>query len=110
MDWSGRTTISLSSGAPRRTARFASLSHGPTGSRSNLSPSLQTLTLGFELVLDAVGKTRRAGEVQRHCPMQTDAQQPIEPDKMIHVGVRHEDMADAKELPGRQRGQIAESE
>jgi len=26
------------------------------------------------------------------------------------VGVRHEDMADAKELAGRQRGQIAEIE
>src|SRR5215831_10914749 len=47
MDWSGRMTISLSSGAPRRTARFASLSHGPTGSRSNFSPSLQTLTRSF---------------------------------------------------------------
>ena len=42
--------------------------------------------------------------------MQTDAQQPIEPDKMIHVSVRHEDMADAKEEAGRQRGQIAEIE
>ena len=53
---------------------------------------------------------RRADEMQRHCPMQTDAQQPIEPDKMIHVGVRHEDMTDAKELAGRERGQIAEIE
>jgi len=66
--------------------------------------------IGFEFVLDAVGKTRRADEMQRHCPMQTDAQQPIEPDKMIHVGVRDEGMADAKELAGRQRGQIAEIE
>jgi hypothetical protein len=55
----------------------------------------------------AVGKTRRADE---DCPMQTDAQRPIEPDKMIDVGVRHEDMADAKEEAGRQRGQIAEIE
>ena len=66
--------------------------------------------IGFELVLDAVGKTRRADEMQRHCPMQTDAQQPIKPDKMIHVGVRDEGMADAKELVGRERGQIAEIE
>jgi hypothetical protein len=66
--------------------------------------------IGFELVLDAVGKPRRADEMQRHCPMQTDAQQPIEPDKMIHVGVRHEDMTDAKELAGRKRRQIAEIE
>jgi len=29
---------------------------------------------------------------------------------MIHVGVRYEGMADAKELAGRQRGQIAEIE
>jgi hypothetical protein len=56
--------------------------------------------IGFEFVLDAVGKTRRADEMQRHCPMQTDAQQPIEPDKMIHVGVRDEGMADPKELAG----------
>jgi hypothetical protein len=66
--------------------------------------------IGFELVLNAVGKTRRADEMQRHCPMQTDAQQPIEPDKMIHMGVRYEGMANAKELAGRQRGQIAEIE
>ena len=66
--------------------------------------------IGLELVLDAIGKTRRTDEMQRHCPMQTDAQQPIEPDKMIHVGVRHEDMTDAKELAGRERGQIAEIE
>ena len=66
--------------------------------------------IGFELVLDAVGKPRWADEMQRHCPMQTDAQQPIEPNKMIHVGVRDEGMADAKERAGRQRGQITEIE
>ena len=48
--------------------------------------------------------------MQRHRPMQTDAQQSIEPGKMIHVGVGHEGMADAQELTRRQRGQIPEIE
>ena len=38
---------SLLSGSPRRTARLASLSHGPTPSPSDLRPSLHTLTRSF---------------------------------------------------------------
>jgi hypothetical protein len=42
-----RTQTWLWSGAPWRTARLASRSHGPTGSPSRLSPSRHTLTRSF---------------------------------------------------------------
>jgi hypothetical protein len=48
--------------------------------------------------------------MKRHRPMQTDAQEPIEAGKMIHVGVRQEGMAHAQQLARRQRRQIAEIE
>src|SRR6516165_6462855 len=47
IDRSPSMVIRLSSGAPCRTALLAARSHGPTGSPSRLSPSLQTLTRSF---------------------------------------------------------------
>ena len=64
----------------------------------------------LELVVDAVAEADRTDEMKRHRPMQTDAEEPIEAGKMIHVGVRYEGMADAQELARRQRCQITEVE
>jgi hypothetical protein len=59
----------------------------------------QIQRIGPKLVLDTVGKSRRTDEVQRHGPMQTNAQDPVEAGEMIHVSMRHKGMADAQELP-----------
>jgi hypothetical protein len=61
-------------------------------------------------VVDAIAKADRADEMKRQRPMQTDAEEPIEAGKMIHVSVRYEGMAHSQELAWRQRGQIAEVE
>jgi hypothetical protein len=50
-------------------------------------------------VFDPVGEFSRTDEIQRRRRMQTDAEEPIETGKMIHVGVRYEGVADAQELP-----------
>jgi hypothetical protein len=52
----------------------------------------------FELVVDAVTETDGTDEMKRQCPMQTDAEEPIEAGKMMHVGLRYEGMAHAQEL------------
>jgi hypothetical protein len=57
----------------------------------------------LQLVVDPVAERGRTDEMKRHRPMQTDAQEPIEAGKMIHVGVRHESMAHAQKLARRQR-------
>ena len=64
----------------------------------------------LELVVDAVAEAGRTDEMKRHRPMQTDAEEPIEAGKMIHVGVRYEGIAHAQEVARRQRRQIAEVE
>jgi hypothetical protein len=66
--------------------------------------------IGPKLMLDTVGKAGRTDEMQRHSPIQTDAQEPVEAGKVIHVSVRHKGMADAQELARRQRSQITEIE
>ena len=64
----------------------------------------------LELVVDAIAKADRPDEMKRQRPMQTDAEEPIEAGKMIHMSVRYEGMAHAQELARRQRCQIAEVE
>jgi len=64
----------------------------------------------LELVLDTVGEAGRTDEMKRPSPIQTDAQEPVEAGKVIHVSVRHKGMADAQELARRQRSQITEIE
>ena len=49
-------------------------------------------------MFDPVGEFSRTDEMQRRRPMQTDAQEPVETGKMIHVGVRYEGVTDAQEL------------
>ena len=61
-------------------------------------------------MLDAIGKTRGANEVKGQSAMQTNTQQPIKAREMIHMGVRHEHVAHAQQLPGRQRRELAEIE
>ena len=58
----------------------------------------QIQRIGAKLVLDTVGEAGRTDEMQRHSPVQTDAQEPVEAGKVIHVSVRHKGMADAQEL------------
>jgi hypothetical protein len=59
-------------------------------------------------VLDTLGEVGRTDEMQRHSPMQTDAQEPVEAGKVIQVSVRHKGIADAQEVPRRQRSQLTE--
>ena len=44
----------------------------------------QIQSIGAKLVLDAVGEAGRTDEMQRHSPIQTDAQEPVEASKVIH--------------------------
>jgi len=61
-------------------------------------------------VLDPVNEAVRTDDVQRQGPIETDAQEPVEPGEMIHVGMGYESMARAQELAWRQRREIAEIE
>ena len=61
----------------------------------------------LELVVDAIAEADGADELKRQSPMQTDAEEPIEAGKMIHVGVRYEGMAHAQELAGVIRNDMA---
>lgn len=58
----------------------------------------QIQRIGAKLVLDTVGEAGRTDEMERHSPVQTHAQEPVEAGKVIHVSVRHKGMADAQEL------------
>ena len=51
--------------------------------------------VSFELVFDTVGKAGRTNEMERHGPMQADAQKSVKAGKVIHVSVRDKGMADA---------------
>src|SRR5262249_7104083 len=52
----------------------------------------------YALSLWSIAKADRPDEMKRPRPMQTDAEEPIEAGKMIHVSVRYEGMAHAQEL------------
>ena len=52
----------------------------------------------LELVIDSVGEANWTDKMQWSHPIQTDAQEPVEAGKVIHVSVRHKGMADAQEL------------
>jgi hypothetical protein len=49
-------------------------------------------------VFNMVGEPGWADQVQRRCPMQTNPEQSIEAGKMVHVGMRYENMSNAQEL------------
>jgi len=55
-------------------------------------------------------KPRRAEEVQVLVPAQTQPEQMVKTDKVVHVGVRHKDVIDFQEFAGRKEIQIAEIE
>ena len=58
--------------------------------------------VGGESVFDAINETRWPEQLERTKAAEADAQQPIEPDEMVHVGVRHEDVTRAQHFARRQ--------
>ena len=61
-------------------------------------------------MLDPVDEAGRAKHPEAPRPAEADAQQPVEPAEMVHVGMRDEDVADPQQLARRQRQQVAEIE
>jgi hypothetical protein len=88
--------------------RLYGMGDRPDEIRRTFVEKIQCICL--ELVVDAVAEAGRTDEMKRHRPTQTDAEEPIEAGKMIHVGVRYEGMAHPQEVARRQRRQIAEVE
>ena len=72
--------------------------------------SEQVPGVGAQPAGDPGDEAFRPDEAQRLRAMQADPQQTIEAGKMIHVGVRHEDVAHPHQLPGRQGGDVTEVE
>jgi len=66
--------------------------------------------IGRQLVFETFEKPRRPEEVQVLVSAQTQPEQLVEPDEMVHVGVRHEDVVDLQELARRQAVQVPEIE
>ena len=66
--------------------------------------------IGGQLVLDPVDEAGRAKQLEAQRPAEADAQQPVEPAEVVHVGVRDKDVADPQQLPRRQRVQVAKVE
>ncbi len=63
-----------------------------------------------ELVLDLGRKSGRAVQAHAGVAAEADAQQPVEPDEMVHVRVRHKHVRNPQYLFWRQRREIAEIE
>jgi len=63
-----------------------------------------------ELVRHAFDEPRRPVETYRGRAPKADAHQAVETAEVVHVGVRHEDVGHAQDLPRRQRCEIAKVE
>ncbi len=63
-----------------------------------------------ELVADPLSDPHRAAQGDPLGPPDMDPQQRIEADEVVHVHVRHQDMIDAEQVTGRQRGEVAQVE
>src|SRR4051812_10497509 len=70
----------------------------------------QVQGVALELVLYPVNEAVRTDNVQRHRPIETDTQEPVEAGEMVHMGVGYECMANTQELARRERREIAEIE
>jgi len=66
--------------------------------------------VGRESVLDALDEARRPEQLERTGAAEADAQQPIEPDEMVHVGMRHEDVTRPQDLARWECGDVAQVE
>jgi hypothetical protein len=63
-----------------------------------------------ELVPDLLDESLRAVERQRSLPAQAHAQQTVETHEVIHVGMRHEDVARPQQLARRQSRDVPQVE
>ncbi|MGH1570655.1 hypothetical protein ACRAWG_08330 [Methylobacterium sp. P31] len=66
--------------------------------------------VGVQAVGDPGDEPFRPDEAQGLRAVQADPQQTVEPGEVVHVGVRHEDVAHPHQLPGGERGDVTEIE
>ena len=59
---------------------------------------------------DAIDEAIGADQLNRHRPAEAKPKQAIEPGEMVHMGMRDENMADAKDLARSKRMEVAEIE
>ena len=57
--------------------------------------------IGLQTAFDLLQKTRGPIEGDMAVPSKTDADQVIEADEMVHVGMAYTDMLDLQDIPGR---------
>src|SRR5437763_980794 len=66
--------------------------------------------IGLKLVMNLVDESRGAVKIERLVAPDQDPEQVIEPDEMVDMGVRNENMFEAMDLARRQGGNVAEVE
>ena len=70
----------------------------------------QIPAIAGELTCQVFEKPLGTVKVKILVPTQHNAQNAIKPGKMIHVSVGHEDMGDFEDVPGRQCGNISQTQ
>ena len=106
-----RLPLALEAGPPgkgrrRQSSVFAHFSHAEHWVA--LIPGDQVPGIGLELMLDGVDHPYGAIDIHGLFAAKKATQEIVEPGKMVHVPVRHENVADAQQLARGQRAEVAE--